>query len=80
MSVDQKEGILYIWDEIYRNQITDDLFAQTDQMQALKERLISYHEQGYEKSIIADNEDPKAIQYYRQMGFRIRPCHNKFDL
>jgi len=44
----------------------------------LKERLISYHEQGYEKSIIADNEDPKAIQYYRQMGFRIRSCHNKF--
>lgn len=78
MSVDQKEGILYIWDEIYRNQITDDLFAKTDQMQALKERLISYHEQGYEKSIIADNEDPKAITYYRQNGFRIRACRNKF--
>jgi phage terminase large subunit len=28
--------------------------------------------------IIADNEDPKAISYYRQQGFPIRGCRNKF--
>jgi phage terminase large subunit len=25
-------------------------------------------------AIVADNEDPKAIQYYNQEGFRIRGC------
>ena len=28
--------------------------------------------------IVADNEDPKAISYYRQCGFQIRACRNKF--
>ena len=28
--------------------------------------------------LVADNEDPKAIQYYRQNRFRIRGCKNKF--
>jgi phage terminase large subunit len=28
--------------------------------------------------IVADNEDPKAIQYYRQCGYPIRACKNKF--
>lgn len=27
------------------------------------------------KLIIADSEDPKAIQFYRQEGFRMRGCH-----
>ena len=33
---------------------------------------------GYNKMIVADNEDPKAITYYRQNGFKIRACRNKF--
>lgn len=33
---------------------------------------------GVQKQIVADNEDPKAISYYRQLGFRIRKCRNKF--
>ena len=33
----------------------------------------------YNKTIVADNEDPKAIQYYRQMGFLIRACRTKFN-
>lgn len=78
MSVDLQRGILYVWDEIYMNRITDDKFANQPEMQRLKQRLLSYNEQGYNKVIVADNEDPKAISYYRQCGFPIRACRNKF--
>lgn len=78
MSVDLKRGILYIWDEIYMNKITDPDFANQPEMQKLKERLEDLNSSGYNKMIVADNEDPKAISYYRQCGFRIRACRNKF--
>jgi phage terminase large subunit len=78
MSVDLKRGILYIWDEIYMNKVTDDIFANQPEMQSLRERLNTINEQGYAKMIVADNEDPKAITYYRQNGFKIRGCRNKF--
>lgn len=78
MSVDVSKGILYIWDEIYVNHVTDDKMANIEEMQDLKQRLISYNNSGYNKMIIADNEDPKAISYYRQLGFPIRACRNKF--
>lgn len=78
MSVDLANGILYIWDEIYMNHITDDKFANQPKMQALKQRLQWYNNSGYNKMIVADNEDPKAISYYRQCGFSIRACRNKF--
>lgn len=78
MSVDLQRGILYVWDEIYMNHITDDKFANHPEMQKLKERIKRYNEQGYNKMIVADNEDPKAISYYRQCGFQIRACRNKF--
>lgn len=67
MAVDDKNKILYIYDEIYRNHITDDKMAELPEMQRLKD-----------KWIVADNEDPKAIAYYRQNGFKIRACRNKF--
>ncbi|MBR6604660.1 MAG: terminase large subunit, partial [Prevotella sp.] len=78
MSVDLKKGYLFIWDEIYMNHITDDKFANQPEMQALKERIDEYNAQGYQKMIVADNEDPKAISYYRQNDFTIRACRNKF--
>ena len=78
MSVDTKNSILYIWDEIYINHVTDDKMANLPEMQQLKERIAMYNRQGYNKTIVADNEDPKAISYYRQMGFTIRACRNKF--
>ena len=78
MSVDLERGILYIWDEIYMNHVTDDVFAAQPEMQRLKMRIESMNAQGYEKMIVADNEDPKAITYYRQNGFQIRACRNKF--
>lgn len=76
MSVDLERGILYIWDEIYRNHITDDKFAALPEMQALKKHVNSLSQYG--KVIVADNEDPKAIQYYRQNGFKMRGARNKF--
>lgn len=78
MSVDIKKSTLYIWDEIYMNHVTDDAFANQPEMQKLKLRLNRYEEQGVNKVIVADNEDPKAIAYYRQVGFKIRACRNKF--
>lgn len=79
MAVDVKRGYLYIFDEIYINHITDDRMAELDAMQALKSRLLMLQANGYpDKMLVADNEDPKAIQYYRQQGFPIRKCRNKF--
>lgn len=78
MSVDLKNGVLYVWDEIYMNHVTDDRFANQPEMQALKDRIEDMGNHGVNKMIVADNEDPKAISYYRQCGFRIRGCRNKF--
>ena len=64
MAVDDKEKVLYIFDEYYKNQMTDDLTA------------AELKQLGYDREpIVADCEDPKAIKYYRQQGFNIRGCH-----
>ena len=64
MAVDDVEKILYIYWEYYKNRMTDDKTAA---------ELKRY---GLDKvQIVADCEDPKAIQYYRQVGFRMRGCH-----
>lgn len=78
MAVDIKRGYLYIFDEIYLNHVTDDKMANLEEMQQLKGKLLMLNANGYSKAIVADNEDPKAIQYYRQQGFPIRACRNKF--
>lgn len=80
MAVDTKHSILYIYDEVYVNKITDDIMAKKPEMLKLKAKLNTMAETGYTSNaiIVADNEDPKAIQYYRQCGYRIRACKNKF--
>nr|UCW36579.1 MAG: terminase large subunit [Caudoviricetes sp.] len=78
MAVDTKHSILYVYDEVYINHVTDDKMAELDEMQRLKHRLDGYNARGLNKTIVADNEDPKAISYYRQCGFSIRACRNKF--
>lgn len=78
MSVDLENSYLYVWDEIYMNHITDPDFANLPEMQKLRKRLDDYYNAGLNKVLVADNEDPKAIAYYRQCGFRIRKCKNKF--
>lgn len=63
MAVDEREKILYIYKEYYKNHMTDDETA--DELEEL----------GYkETEISADSEDPKAIAYYRKRGFKMRKC------
>lgn len=64
MAVDDPNKVLYIYWEYYKNGMTDDKTAKD---------LQSY---GMDKvQIVADCEDPKAIAFYRQSGFRMRGCH-----
>jgi phage terminase large subunit len=67
MAVDDYNKILYIYDEIYINHVTDLEMAHLSEMQTLKDDWI-----------VADNEDPKAIKFYRMMGYKMRGCRNKF--
>ena len=56
-----------------------DKFANLDEMQKLKAKQESMKSQNIKHNpIVADNEDPKAIKYYRQEGYEIRGCRNKF--
>lgn len=77
-SVDIKNAVLIIWDEIYINKITDDKMAKLPKMQKLKEKLQNMQAAGYNKFLVADSEDPKAIAYYKQCGYNIRACKCKF--
>lgn len=63
VAVDDVNKYLYIYWEYYKNGMTDDKTAKELEAEGLN------HEQ-----IIADCEDPKAIAFYRQSGFRIRGC------
>lgn len=62
-AVDDMEKILYIYWEYYKNQMTDDITAKELKEQGLQGELI-----------IADCEDPKAITFYNQSGFRMIGC------
>lgn len=64
LAIDDKHKWLYIYWEYYKNRMTDDKTSK---------ELKQY---GMDKEqIIADCEDPKAIAFYRQEGFRMRGCH-----
>lgn len=79
-AIDYKNNILYIYDEIYKNKLTDDQFAKNEKMLKLKKmqqeilEQMSVDNEIYLNPIVADCEDPKAIQYYRQNGFYIKKC------
>lgn len=63
MAVDDKNKYLYIYWEYYKNQMTDDKTAK------------ELRAEGVDKEqVVADCEDPKAIAFYRQEGFRMRGC------
>lgn len=62
-AVDMKNKILYIYDELYLNNMTDDIFALEPKMQEL---LLEG------KTITADSAEPKSIKYYKQQGFKMR--------
>lgn len=64
VAVDDAAKVLYIYYEYYKNRMTDD---KTEK---------ELKKDGLDKiQIIADCEDPKAIAFYRQSGFRMRGCH-----
>lgn len=63
VAVDDKNKDLYIYEEYYKNQMTDDKTA------AELKKL------GYDKvPIVADSAEPKTIAYYQQSGFDMRRC------
>lgn len=62
-AVDLKESALYIYDEYYRNKMTDDKTAK---------KLIEWDPQIQDILIKADSAEPKTIQYYQQSGFQMR--------
>lgn len=64
MAVDDTTKTLYLYWEYYKNHMTDPETAAE-----LKEAGLD------KKQIIADCAEPKAIKFYRQSGFRMRPCH-----
>lgn len=67
--VDDKNKILYIYDEVYRNHMTDNKFILLDGVRKAKQRA-----EDCKKPIFADSASPKDIQYYRQEGFNMYAC------
>ena len=59
--IDDKNKDLYIYDEYYKNQQTDDVTA--GDITSYKSKLIT-----------ADSAEPKTIAYYQQQGFKMIPC------
>ena len=59
--VDDKNKDLYIFDEYYKNKMTDDKTA--IEIASYKDKLIT-----------ADSAEPKTIKYYQQQGFKMRKC------
>lgn len=67
MAIDDKEKILYIYKEYYKNKMTDDKTAEDLKTDPKYSGIL-------QEEIIADCEDPKAIQFYCQEGFNMRKC------
>lgn len=67
MAIDDKEKILYIYKEYYKNKMTDDKTAEDLKTDPKYAGIL-------QEEIIADCEDPKAIQFYCQEGFNMRKC------
>lgn len=63
-AVDDLNKILYIYDEVYVNHITDDRFIQREDVCRIAHRAALC-----DKPIGADSAEPKTIQFYRQSGF-----------
>lgn len=70
VAIDDRNKWLYIYDELYRNHITD------DRMKVEMEKW----DRGIKQVLIkADCASPKDIRYYRQEGFRMVPCKKLAD-
>lgn len=67
--VDDVNKVLYIYDEVYRNHITDNKFILLDGVQRTIKRAEKCN-----KPIYADSASPKDIQWYRQEGVKMYAC------
>lgn len=65
MAVDDVNKILYIYDEYYRNHMTDDRTAKD---------LLRWEPNIQNAQLVADCAEPKTITFFAQAGFKIRPC------
>ena len=65
MAVDDANKILYIYDEYYRNHMTDDRTAKD---------LLRWEPNIQNEQLVADCAEPKTITFFAQEGFKIRPC------
>lgn len=78
MAVDMEKQYLYLYDEIYENKVTDDIFAARPDMQDLKHELeMKRRNKVLVNPIVGDSASPEKIQYYKQQGFPIRACKNR---
>lgn len=78
MAVDMKKQWLYLYDEIYENKVTDNIFVMRDDMQMLKDELQLLRKRKLPVNpIVGDSASPEKIEYYRQQGFLIRSCKNR---
>ena len=66
MAVDDKNKWLYIYQEFYKNHMTDPQTARA---------LQDWDPHIKEKYIVADSAEPKAIHYFNLQGFNMRKCH-----
>ena len=64
--VDDANKVLYIYDEVYMNHITDDRFSQRADVKEVAIRAGRCN-----KPICADSAEPKTIQFYRQQGYNM---------
>ena len=70
MAIDDDKKWLYIYKEYYKNQMTDDRTAKD---------LVVWDSGIKQQLIKADCAEPKAIQYYKQQGFKMRACKKLAD-
>jgi phage terminase large subunit len=77
-AIDTEKNILYIYDEIYMNKMTDVEFSKNEDFMLLKEKILQAKRQGVYKHIVADSSDPKAIAYYQSQEYPMRACTNRF--
>lgn len=77
-AVDQEKRIMYIYNEIYQNHVTDDVFAEHPKMKKIKAKHEALERQGIRFNWMkGDSSEPKAIRYYQNQGYYIRACNNR---
>lgn len=69
-AIDDKNKWLYIYDEYYRNKMTDPETAKA---------LVEWDSDIKNQLVKADNAEPKTIMFFKKQGFMFRPCKKDMD-